>query len=206
MDDFPARHVWSLEGWPGMKWGASPPNGPLNFGSDRLPQAHPTHHETSRCSKFKNNTCIFLFIIKHHNPCYWHDVTPPNPNQLAPPAPKLWYSASSATCGSMPALLICSYSVATCWNLAKTLMLGLGKLWWSMVKLDLDLTWIDVLWTVLSGLDLEKHWRLNVLPSSSQTFDQNTHLWIGIFQCLLTGEWVWDHLWSTFKVIFLMFI
>mmetsp|Transcript_68676 Transcript_68676/g.160959 ORF Transcript_68676/g.160959 Transcript_68676/m.160959 type:complete len:209 (-) Transcript_68676:98-724(-) len=28
-----------------------------------------------------------------------------------------WYSASSATCGSIPALLICSYSEATCWNL-----------------------------------------------------------------------------------------
>ena len=31
--------------------------------------------------------------------------------------PSPWYSASSATCGSIPALLICSYSEATCWNL-----------------------------------------------------------------------------------------
>ena len=34
---------------------------------------------------------------------------------IAGPSP--WYSASSATCGSIPALLICSYSEATCWNL-----------------------------------------------------------------------------------------
>jgi len=25
---------------------------------------------------------------------------------------------------------------------------------------------------VLSGFDLEKHWRLNVLPTNNQTFDQ----------------------------------
>ena len=34
----------------------------------------------------------------------------------SPPSP--WYSASSWTCGSIPALLICSYSEATCWNLS----------------------------------------------------------------------------------------
>ena len=32
--------------------------------------------------------------------------------------PSWWYSASSWTCGSIPALLICSYSEATCWNLS----------------------------------------------------------------------------------------
>jgi hypothetical protein len=37
-----------------------------------------------------------------------------------------------------------------------------------MVKLDLDL--LDRCF--VDGLDLEKHWRLNVLPTNNQTLDQ----------------------------------
>ena len=40
-----------------------------------------------------------------------------NLDTICPPRP--WCSASSDTWGSIPALLICSYSVATCWNLPR---------------------------------------------------------------------------------------
>ena len=41
--------------------------------------------------------------------------------------PRPWYSANSCTCGSMPALLICSYSTATCWNLTESEVLAADR-------------------------------------------------------------------------------